>query len=374
MSKASTGPLLIVGHGGDCSDMRYGCGFTPVDPVVLLDEGRSQYLVVPLLEVGRARQEAPRARVVTPADLNIPAEQQRSLSAWTEGLLKVTGHRRVRVGPFFPASVWQHLQKKGVRVEVIEGALYPERACKTAQEVERILEVQRAAVAATRAAVDEIRRARVDGRGFLIRHGKKLTAEAVKVVIELELMKRQCQSRDTIVACGRLAADPHDRGHGPLRAGQTIVLDIFPQHKGHGYWGDITRTVVKGPARPELIKMYKAVWSAQRDALRAVKAGARADRIHDAVKASFERAGFVTGTRDGLPVGFFHGTGHGVGLEIHEAPSLSIRPVRLRVGHVVTVEPGLYYPELGGVRIEDTVAVTRTGAHMLCPCEKVFEV
>lgn len=374
MRKPSTVPLLIVGHSGDCSDMRYGCGFTPVDPVLLLDEGRRQYLVVPMLEVGRARQEAARARVVTPAELNIPKNKQRSLTAWAEGVLNLTGHRRVRVGPFFPVGVWQQLQRRGMHLEVAETALYPERAIKRADEIVHIQEVQRAAVAATRAAVEEIRRARVDARGFLYRHGKKLTAEAVKVVIELELMKRQCQGRETIVACGRLAADPHDRGHGPLRAGQTIVLDIFPQHKQHGYWGDITRTVVKGTARPELHHLYRAVWTAQREALRMVKAGARADRIHDQVKESFERAGFFSGNRDGLPVGFFHGTGHGVGLDIHEAPSVSTLPVRLRAGQVVTVEPGLYYPELGGVRIEDTVAVTRTGAQVLCPCEKVFEV
>ena len=214
----------------------------------------------------------------------------------------------------------------------------------------------------------------MDRRGYLLRHGKKLTAEAVKVVIELELMRHQCQSRDTIVACGRLAADPHDRGHGPLRAGQTIVLDIFPQHKQHGYWGDITRTVVKGPARPELRALYDAVLKAQKGALALVKPGMRADRIHDRVKACFQDAGFFTGDRAGIPVGFFHGTGHGVGLDIHEAPSLSTVPVRLKAGHVVTVEPGLYYPDLGGVRIEDTVAVTRTGAQVLCPCEKVFEI
>ena len=104
------------------------------------------------------------------------------------------------------------------------------------------------------------------------------------------------------------------------------------------------------------------------------KSGARADRIHEGVQRSFKDAGFVTDMRDGLPVGFFHGTGHGVGLDIHEAPSLSTVPVRLRAGNVVTVEPGLYYPELGGVRLEDTVVVTDTGCRMLATCEKVFEI
>ncbi len=374
MAHPSTPPLLIVGHAGDLADMRYGCGFTPVDPVILLDTGRTQQLVVPLLEVGRARNESPQARIHTPSELQIPKENQRKITAWAEGLLRANKIRRVRVGPFFPALVMQHLQKIGVRVEIDTAPIYLQRAVKEPEEIARIRAVQRAAVAATRAAVEEIRQASVDRRGFLLRHGKKLTAEAVKVVIELELMRHQCQSRDTIVACGRLAADPHDRGHGPLRAGQTIVLDIFPQHKLHGYWGDITRTVVKGPARPELHALYATVLKAQKAALAMVKPGVRADHIHDRVKACFSAAGYCTGDRDGIPVGFFHGTGHGVGLDIHEAPSLSTAPVRLKTGHVVTVEPGLYYPDLGGVRIEDTVAVTRTGATLLCPCEKVFEI
>jgi Xaa-Pro aminopeptidase len=374
MRKPSTPPLLLIGHGGDLSDIRYGCGFTPVDPVVFLDGGLEQHLVVPLLEVGRAGNEAPRTRVHTPADLLIPVAKRRQFGAWAVALLKQTGHRRVRVPSFFPASVLVYLKKAGVRVEITEEPLYPERAVKRAAELECIRKVQRAAVAATRAAVEEIRLARVGPRGLLLRHGKKLTAEAVKVVIELELMKRQCQSRDTIVACGRQAADPHDRGTGPLSASQTIVLDIFPQHKIHGYWGDITRTVVKGTARPELHRLYQTVLQAQRHALSLIKPGVRADRVHEAVQADFQAVGYVTETRQGHPVGFFHGTGHGVGLDIHEDPRISSAPVRLRAGHVVTVEPGLYYPELGGVRIEDTVAVTREGFQMLCPCEKVFEL
>ena len=374
MKKSSTPPLLVVGHSGDLADIRYGCGFTPVDPVLMLDTGRTQHLVVPLLEVGRARHEAPRARVHTPMELDVPKDQRRQLSAWALALLNVTGHTAIRVGPFFPALVMQRLQQAGVSVAIESSLVYPERVIKTDAEIACIRGVQRAAVAAMHAAVAEIRAAQIDRRGFLIRHGKKLTAEAVKLTIELELMRHACQGRDTIVAGGRQAADPHDRGAGPLRAGETIVLDIFPQHKQHGYWGDITRTVVKGPARPELHRLYQTVLKAQLAALRMVKPGVRGDKIHDLVQAQFAAAGYFTGDREGLPVGFFHGTGHGVGLEIHEAPSLSTVPVRLRAGQVVTVEPGLYYPDLGGVRIEDTVVVTAGGAKLLCPCEKVFEL
>ena len=374
MTKSSTPPLLLVGHSGDLADLRYRSGFTPVDPVLFLDAGRIQHLVVPLLEVGRARHEAPQTRVRTPADLGVPAERRRSLSAWAEALLKATGFRKIRVPAFFPALVLQRLREAGVIVEIVEGPVYPARVVKDEGEITLMRGVQRAAVAAVRAAIEEIRLARPDRRGYLIRHGRRLTSEQVKTVIEIELMHHRCQARDTIVAGGRQATDPHERGSGPLRAGQAIVLDIFPHHKGHGYWGDITRTVVRGPVSPALGQLYQTVLRAQQLALRLVKPGARADRIHQAVQTFFTGAGYVTGLRQGLPVGFFHGTGHGVGLEIHEAPSISTVPVRLRPGHVVTVEPGLYYPELGGVRIEDTVVVTHAGARVLAPCEKVFQL
>ena len=317
MGKSSTPPLLMVGQGGELADIRYGSGFTPVDPVVFLDTGRARHLVVPLLEVGRARQEAPGVVVHTPQDLPISVEERRNLGQWARGLLKLTRHRRVRVPRSFPCGVYACLQRAGLRVDILEEPTYPGRAIKSATEIRNIVETQRAAVAAMRAAVREIRMAGVDGRGFLVRGRKRLTAEAVKMVIEGELLKRNCVSRDTIVAHGRQAADPHHRGAGPLRAGETIVLDIFPQHKGHGYWGDLTRTVVKGPARPELQALYRAVARAQRNALRLIRPGARADRIHNQVRRDLEDAGYVTETRQGLPVGFFHGTGHGLGLDIH---------------------------------------------------------
>lgn len=374
MAKPLTWPRLLIAGAGDASDLRYGSGFTPVDPIVFLHDGRAKHLVVPLLEIGRARQEAPGAHVWSPPELGVPLSRRRSVAEWALALLRRTGHRRVQVPPAFPLAAARRLERGGVRVRVADDEIYPQRAVKTPDEVARIAGVQRAAVAALRAAVREIRRARVNARGELVRAGRRLTAEDVKQVIEAELLRHECQSRDTIVACGRHAADPHDRGTGPLRAGETIVLDIFPQHKRHGYWGDLTRTLVKGRARPELRRLYETVRLAQRLALRRVRAGRRSDEVHEAVRAFFARAGYVTERRDGLPVGFFHGTGHGVGLDIHEAPSLSTASTRLRAGHVVTVEPGLYYPELGGVRIEDTVLVTRGGCRILHPCEDVFEV
>jgi Xaa-Pro aminopeptidase len=164
--------------------------------------------------------------------------------------------------------------------------------------------------------------------------------------------------------------EPHERGHGPLRAGQPIVIDIFPRHKVHGYWGDITRTVARGPVLPAVRRMYGAVKAAQQAALRRLKPGVSGVTVHQTVEQVLEERGFKTRVGDGVAEGFIHGTGHGVGLDIHEAPPLGKSKGRLRAGHVVTVEPGLYYPGLGGVRVEDTVVITRGGWRYLATCPK----
>jgi Xaa-Pro aminopeptidase len=196
----------------------------------------------------------------------------------------------------------------------------------------------------------------------------------VQKTITRVLMDHHCLSRDTIVAGGTQAADPHEKGHGPLRAHEAIVIDIFPKHQDHGYWGDLTRTVVRGRATAGLRRMYHAVRMAQSAALNAVKPGVRCATVHRRAAAELEMRGFKTTTVDGRRVGFIHGTGHGVGLEIHERPSLGLGKDRLKSGHVITIEPGLYYPEHGGIRIEDTIVVTHKGWRYLVPCERRFEV
>lgn len=204
--------------------------------------------------------------------------------------------------------------------------------------------------------------------------GKLLTSERVREIIETSLLNNHCGTFDTIVAGGNQATDPHETGHGPLRADRPIIIDIFPYHREHGYYGDITRTVIKLPPTQEQRKLYRTVLSAQRMALDMVKPGIKGSSIHARVVEFFKASGYRTGVKNGNPEGFFHGTGHGVGLDIHESPSVSTRPDVLRQGHVITIEPGLYYPGLGGVRIEDTVVVTAAGYDMLAGCSKVFHV
>jgi Xaa-Pro aminopeptidase len=171
---------------------------------------------------------------------------------------------------------------------------------------------------------------------------------------------------DTIIAGGLQAADPHARGTGPLAANAPIVIDIFPRSKSSRYFADMTRTVLKGEAALEVKEIYEAVCLAQAEGLRAVRAGASGKEVHSRVSEVFRDQGYPETEGQG----FTHSTGHGVGLDVHEKPSLSEAGETLEINHVVTVEPGLYYPDIGGVRMEDLLVVKKNRSENLTHFEK----
>ena len=374
MGKQLTGAILAMGSPQAKPEIRYCVGFAVPDPVVYVQQAAQKYLVVSLLDRELARRVAPDIQVYSPDALRIPHALRGTLSGWIVGLLRERGIHTVTVAADFPVRAADQLRRVGLRLLVADGPLVPARAIKTRVEVDRITTCQRAAVQALRGAIRLIARARVDKKNRLRVGGRLLTSERVRRVIYRVLVDHNCSGEGTIVACGEQAATPHGGGHGPLRAHHGIVIDIFPRHLEHGYWGDLTRTVVKGTPPPALEKMYAAVKAAQTAALAEICAGVSGRCVHLAAVAALERRGFKTGLLDGQAQGFIHSTGHGIGLEVHEAPSLSLRPGRLRAGHVVSVEPGLYYFQHGGVRIEDTVLVTRGGCRKLAACADVFQV
>jgi Xaa-Pro aminopeptidase len=176
------------------------------------------------------------------------------------------------------------------------------------------------------------------------------------------------------VAGGDQACDPHDEGSGPLPAHRSIIFDVFPRSAATRYFADMSRTVIRGTASPELKRLYQAVKDAQEEAITRVRPGADGTKIHQGICDRFDAAGYATGLVNGRMQGYFHGTGHGVGLDIHEHPRISRNGSILQEGEVVTVEPGLYYPGLGAVRIEDMVLVTRDGCRNLTNYPKTFEL
>lgn len=370
-----TGLFFITGSASSTVNTLYLSGFTAPDPFLFLKTPTVNYLVVSAMEKGRAeKQSHPGTVVFTPAELQLSRKQAGKMTNQIIALMKAAQVHEAEVPPDFPAGTFQQLQQEGVAISIASQPICSERKIKTKRELAHLRASQQAAVAAMKAGIALIESASIDSKKQLWVGQAPLTSETVRRLIHTTLIQHDCAGVETIVAGGQQATDPHERGSGPLYAGQAIILDIFPRSERTCYWGDITRTVCRGPASTELKKLYRAVKAAQAAALRAVKPGVYADAVHATAQAVFEQRGYKTEEVDGRHVGFIHGTGHGVGLEIHELPRVGLSGEILQAGHVITIEPGLYYPHLGGIRIEDTLVVTEKGWRYLAPCEKKFEL
>lgn len=366
--------ILLISSSKNREDMQYLCGVCPPEAALLLKKGKNTTLMVSEMEKSRfQRTVKPNIKVIYPAEIGV--KKYGKLVEWVQQLMNVNGLTAVSVTADFPVGIVDSLRQADLEIDVMKKAPCPHREIKTETEIKAIRQSQRAAVTAMKAAIQQIADAEIIKDGLLRTEKKILTSEMIRSTICHTLLDLDCIAEETIVAGGPLSADPHEHGEGPLRAGQPIVIDIFPRSGKTGYWGDITRTVCRGPAPAALKKQYNAVKAAQAAQLKAVKAGAWMDTIHKIGVDFMEARGFKTEILNGVPQGFIHGTGHGVGLEIHEAPRVSsTNHQKLCAGHIVTIEPGLYYPELGGARIEDTVEVTKDGYKMLASCIKQLEI
>ncbi len=362
---------ILIHSARNAADIRYLCGAEPPEVALLIHAAGRGTLVVSEMETNRMRRTVKRGITVVHPEM-IGSSWKKGAADWIK---KCTEQKNLTVSADFPLGLAEKLKRAGFKIKISEEPVCPQREIKTVDENSAVKNSQRAAVAAMNAAIQQIASSQI-GKDGILRCGKTvLTSEMVRATICHTLLDHDCIATETIVACGPHSADPHERGTGPLRAGQPIVLDIFPRSGTTGCWGDITRTVCRGPASAELKKMYNAVKAGQAAALKTVKAGAWTDAVHQAAAHEMEKRGFKTGAVNGVPQGFIHGTGHGVGLEIHEAPRVSsANHQKLRAGMIITIEPGLYYPHLGGIRIEDTVAVTKDGYEMLAPCPKKLEI
>lgn len=370
-----TGLILLSGSSPSTTNIQYLSGFTAPDPFFFMKTAAGGFLLVSSMEKGRAeKQSTAGTEVFTPADLGLTGKKAWDRVEQVCALMKKAGVNKLQVPSDFPAGLFQDLEKRGIQVSVYKKPVCPDRKVKTKEEISKLRKSQQAAVASMKAAIELIGSSKIGKNDTLYMGREILTSETVRQLIHKTLIDHDCAGVETIVAGGDQGTDPHERGHGPLYAGQSIILDIFPRSEKTGYWGDMTRTVCRGPAKPELKKLYNAVKAAQAAALRSVKPGICADEIHRVCIDLFEKRGFRTYEENGTHVGFIHGTGHGVGLDIHELPRVGRSGEIVEAGNIITIEPGLYYPGLGGVRIEDTVEVTENGYRCLATCPKKFEL
>lgn len=362
---------VIVADSQHDANLLYAVGLFVPDPFIYFEIAGRRHVVMSDLELDRAKAKATVDRVHS-----LSRYQKRlglrKLELLLPAILREFGVRRVEVPANFPVGYVKHL--RGFRVQVVADAFFPEREIKSAAEIRQLTAALRLAEEGMQAGIRVLRMSRIGRSRYLYWRGKKLTAEHVQGVINATIAALGGTATGTIVAGGNQGCDPHEAGHGPLRADQPIILDIFPRDGKTGYWGDLTRTVVRGRARDRVRSVFALVAKGQALAFSMLRAGVNGAEVHRAIQQCFDQHGFPTGRGAGRMQGFFHGTGHGLGLEIHEAPRLAPVATTLRAGHVVTVEPGLYYPGIGGVRLEDVVVITQTGHRNLTRFPKFLEM
>ncbi|OLC58062.1 MAG: hypothetical protein AUH85_01795 [Chloroflexi bacterium 13_1_40CM_4_68_4] len=383
MPPESRKPLLIHSNSYDDASMLHASGFLATDPFTYLETNGHRVILTSALEAGRARKQS-RATAIREMDEFGIQNLVRETKSWDEAyaaaldrFLAEYGVRDALVPREFPLYLAELLRAHGVHLEVAP-ELAEQRRRKTDDEVAAIEETQRASEAGFDAAVRMLREADIARDGSLVLGGKPLTAERVLAEIEVTMLGRGCVADDTIAAGGPQAADPHQVGNGPYRVNEAIVIDIYPQSRRTRYFADMTRTVCRGEPPEEIVRMYDMTLRAQQEGIAMVRAGVTGREIHERIEDLYFEAGYGT-TRDGqrrpgVP-SFIHGLGHGVGLAIHEAPAVGRSGVRpLEPGDVITIEPGLYQEGLGGVRLEDMLVVTETGARNLTRAPKVLRL
>jgi Xaa-Pro aminopeptidase len=359
------------------ADILYASSFFAPDPFLLVVVRGRRVLVASDLELDRARRQASVDRVLPWsrfARLLVGEGRRPTVPAVIARVLRELKARSVVVPHSFPLGLAMELDQEGVRLKLGGEPFWPEREIKGPAEVRAIEAALRAAEAGLEAGIAALRSCRFGRDRFLRRDGRRFTAEDLRAAVNTRILAEGCVPSHTICAPGDQAVDPHEEGHGPIRADSPVVMDIFPRSERTGYFGDLTRTVVRGRASERLKDVYSLVHEGVRLGHSLIRDGALGKTIHAEIQGLFTARGFPTGLIRGRMQGFFHGTGHGLGLQIHEPPSISPRESTLRKGHVVTVEPGLYYIGLGGVRIEDVALVTGSGSRNLTRVPKVLEI
>jgi len=374
-----TDARLIYSASESDANMLWATRFFAPDPFIFIEKRGRRTLVMSDLEIDRAKDQASVDKVLAYSDyVQRLGAKTKTAPVLADVLLEIFRDLKVSsvsVPSTFPLGLADQLRRKRVRVVAQPDPFWTDREIKTTEEVRDIADSLRAAEAGIEAGIAAVRRTLIGKDGYLYLDGTQLTSEILKRVINTTIMSLGFVPSHSIVASGDQCVDPHNEGSGPIRANSSIIMDIFPRSQKTGFFGDITRTVVRGKASDRLKHAYRCVQEGQEIGFRRIRDGVNAYDIHMEILNHFKSEGFETGPKDGRMQGFFHGTGHGLGLDIHEAPGINARhATRLRTGHVVTVEPGLYYMGMGGVRLEDVVLVSKAGCAHLVNLPKVLEV
>lgn len=370
-------PRLIISESEQGADMLHATGFRAPDPFVYLESRGKRSILLSDLELDRGRREARVDEVVSSTELEKAMAKKSGAKpspvALIAAFLKARGASRPLVPSDFPLGLARQLGDHGVAVTPVEGMFRPQREIKTPDEILLMTKATRITEAGMERAFEVLRASSIGPRNVLRWGGGILTSERLRTEIEGTILREGgIPAGNSIVACGEQACDPHERGHGPLKANQLIILDLFPRAAKSGYYGDLTRTIVRGKATEAQARLWEVCLLGQKLAIGSLKAGADGGKIHREVTEFFTDKGYPTERVEGRWTGFFHGTGHGLGLDLHEPPRFGA--TTLKAGQVFTIEPGLYIPGVGGVRHEDVALITAKGHRLLSRCPKPLEL
>jgi Xaa-Pro aminopeptidase len=369
--------LLVAASEGD-SNMLYAAGFFVPDPFIFFQHKNLSYVVMSDLEIDRAKKQSRADRVLSLSDyqrkLRKMGKASPALIDVLDRLFRERGIRSLIVPANFSALLADQLRAKGFTVQIKRDPFFAERETKAASEVRHITESLRVAKLGLEAGIQTLKRSKFGRDGYLYLNGSRLTSETLKTAVNTTIMAQGWLPSHTIISSGNQCVDPHHEGTGPIKAHTSIIFDIFPRSQKSGYFGDLSRTVVRGRASEKLKDIYATVQKGQQLGFDLIRDGINGRDVHQKILELFEARGFPTGRIKGRMQGFFHGTGHGLGLDIHEPPRIAPVEATLREGHVVTVEPGLYYLGVGGVRLEDVVLVTANGNRNLTACPQFLEI
>jgi Xaa-Pro aminopeptidase len=368
--------LLVAASEGD-ANMLYAVGFFVPDPFIFFQHREKKFAMLSDLEIDRAKKQAHVHRVLSLSLYQRKLRQLGKPAAMIDILDLIFRERGIRsliVPANFSALLSDQLRAKGFSVQIKRDPFWAERETKNRVEVAQITESLRIARLGLEAGIRMLKRTRTKRDGYLYLNGTRLTSEMLKTAVNTTIMAQGWLPSHTIISSGNQCVDPHHEGSGPIRANSSIIFDIFPRSQHNGYFGDLSRTVVRGRASNKLKEIYATVQAGQQIGYEQIRHGVNGKEVHQNILALFESRGFHTGRINGRMQGFFHGTGHGLGLDIHEPPRIAPVDAILRAGHVVTVEPGLYYLGIGGVRLEDVVVVTAKGNRNLTDCPQFLEI
>ena len=371
----STTPIARIAAGVPQvhSSLFWRIRFSVGDQVVLLEipngTTTQSTLILRDIEMGRAKQHARVHHVACPPmfapEGGLSGDRETANAQAAIECLRRAGVTHVFGDRTLPLIFADFARKAGITIECDPDCWVNERRQKSDEEIQHLREAQRVTEGAIQMACEMIARAGVRADGILLHDGSPLTSERVRAAVDHWLLDQNFSNPKSIIAGGPIASDCHNYGTGELRTSEPVIVDIFPCDRRSRYNGDCTRTVVNGDIPDEVIRMHAAVRAAKAAAENAIRVGVTGEAVHVATIAALAEHGYPFGLPgEDTPLSYCamtHGTGHGIGLDVHEPPLLDRKGPPLLAGEALTVEPGLYRRDLGAVRVEDMVIVTETG-------------